>query len=260
MIGLHFFLQDPQGFFVIESKGLIVGSIAAVKHVNDGRAYVHIGLFIIDEHYRGQGFGHRLWDHVIGNLPKNCTLGLYAVPEQVGRYRSWSGLESVSIVNRYQMLTSVKTQSGRYAERGIVEVDAVSSALSNFVRPFFSSGLKYINIPDYITLALYDKSQLIMGYGAIRLCKNGNYRLGPLLAHSSAAAVQLAKALVRRIKPGKTIFLDVSEVKDEASNVLAMQVGFSLQAAGICIEMQANGRLKFDSSHVIAAISTLEIR
>ena len=85
-IGDHrsFFAADPEGFFRSVVGGRTVATISVVRGSPE---VAFVGLYIVTPDLRGQGFGKRLWDEVLGRFD-GYTLGLDAVPEQVETYAS----------------------------------------------------------------------------------------------------------------------------------------------------------------------------
>lgn len=82
--GLAFHAADPEGFFRAVAGGRTVATISVVR-ASDSVAFV--GLYIVAPEFRGQGFGKALWDDTLSRFG-GFTLGLDAVPEQVGTYAS----------------------------------------------------------------------------------------------------------------------------------------------------------------------------
>ncbi|MGB0121008.1 MAG: GNAT family N-acetyltransferase [Solirubrobacterales bacterium] len=79
-----FFEADREGFFSITDEGRTLAMISAVRCSPE---VAFVGLYIVDPEFRGQGFGKHLWDEVVAKRD-GMTLGLDAVPEQVGTYAS----------------------------------------------------------------------------------------------------------------------------------------------------------------------------
>ena len=75
-----FFAADKTGFFVGELDGQVVGCMSAVKYSTD---YAFIGHYIVDEPYRGKGYGLAITDAVLASLPDGCNIGANSIEEKL---------------------------------------------------------------------------------------------------------------------------------------------------------------------------------
>jgi GNAT superfamily N-acetyltransferase len=76
--GACFYATDPNGFFVAELDGELVGSISTVSY---GDSFGFMGLFIVKPEYRGTGIGARLGKKGLAYLTDH-NIGLDGVVEQ----------------------------------------------------------------------------------------------------------------------------------------------------------------------------------
>ncbi|MGB7531567.1 MAG: GNAT family N-acetyltransferase [Halobacteriota archaeon] len=85
--GIHdgecFYAADPNGFFVGELDGELVGSISAVSSDD---SFGFIGLYIVKPEFRGIGIGTRLWEVGRAYLTDH-NIGLDGVVEQQPYYQ-----------------------------------------------------------------------------------------------------------------------------------------------------------------------------
>ena len=56
----------------------------------------------VADQYRGNGYGVKLWKHVIDNLCDISCLGIEAAPDRISDYKSW-GFEPSSITTRWMI-------------------------------------------------------------------------------------------------------------------------------------------------------------
>ena len=77
-----FHAADPGGFLIGWLGTLPIGSISLVRY---GEEQAFLGLFIVRPAFRGRGFGKALWQAAMDRAGAR-TIGLDAVPAQVGRY------------------------------------------------------------------------------------------------------------------------------------------------------------------------------
>ena len=77
---------DKQGLWIGCIDKFPIGCIAGVKY---NSFYGFIGLFIVDKSYRGNGYGVKLWSHVIDKLDDVSCLGIEAAPDRISDYQKW---------------------------------------------------------------------------------------------------------------------------------------------------------------------------
>jgi GNAT superfamily N-acetyltransferase len=95
--GATYFKLSSRDFLVLVIDHEVAGVILAAKF---NASFVFIGLFIINEPYRGQGYGKQLWNAAVEKLGFYSSVNLYAVPQQLSLYRHL-GLVDRHINKRY---------------------------------------------------------------------------------------------------------------------------------------------------------------
>lgn len=213
--GLHdadcFYQADPQGFFAGKLDGKIIAMGSAVVYDD---SFAFCGFYIVDEAYRGQGYGLALTkarlaylgsrnagiDGVTSMLDNYARLG-YKLAHNNARYSS-SHLKPV-----------VKTSKTIIPLAGI-NFDLIARYDNKHFpapRPKFLNC--WINQPKAASLG-YISAGRLCGYGVIRACQQG-YKIGPLFADNAQIADELFLNLVDHAQ-GKTIYLDIPETNLEA--------------------------------------------
>ena len=81
-----FFAADKTGFFVGELDGEAISSMHAIKFSDD---YAFIGNYLVDERYRGYGYGLRTWKAAMGSLPEGCNVAGDGIEEMVPLYEKF---------------------------------------------------------------------------------------------------------------------------------------------------------------------------
>lgn len=76
---------------------------------------------------------------------------------------------------------------------------------------------EWLSMPDSYSLKAGDGVQL-KGYGTIRLCRNGGFKIGPLFADDHQTARTIFLQLVDYAE-GKPVYLDIPEVNDQAMDI-----------------------------------------
>jgi GNAT superfamily N-acetyltransferase len=212
---------DPEGFL----GGFLDGRpIASISVVNYDEAFAFLGFYIVPPAFRGQGYGHRLWQAAIAHAG-NRLVGLDGVPDQQENYRR-SGFRLAYRNVRYGGLApGVAPLAPGWR---LVEVDAVGrEALQRYDRQCFPAPRPafldaWVRAPGHWSRAMLRDGRLA-GYGVVRPCGLGS-KIGPLFADDPLLARQLFLALAAEAKG--EVFLDVPEPNAAA---VALAEEFALQ-------------------------------
>src|SRR3954462_14470993 len=124
-----FYAADPNGFLIGELDGEIVGCVSAVSYE---RRFGFLGLYIVQSHFRGQGFGIQLWRAAIDRLAGH-NIGLDGVVAQQPNYMK-SGFRLAWRNVRYRVAkqaASSHPQGARQA-RGHGELQAIPASEVEF--------------------------------------------------------------------------------------------------------------------------------
>lgn len=92
-----FYAIDPQGFFIgyLDQK-----PIACISNAKYDDTFSFFSFYIVDQAYRGQGYGMKIWQHAI-EYACDASIGLDGVVLQVENYRK-SGFKEAYKNSRYQ--------------------------------------------------------------------------------------------------------------------------------------------------------------
>ncbi len=222
--GIHdaaaFYKADPTGFLVGKYGDQIIGTISAVKYGSD---FGFIGLYIVNEAYRGKGFGFKLWEAAIASL-SGRNIGLDGVLAQQDNYKK-SGFKLAHRNIRFAGKSVKSTLPTRAIAAVHIDFKVIAAYDSQFFPAERSTFLKHWIAPENSqTLAIVENSR-ILGYGSIRDCDRG-FKIGPLNAESHHVAVELFLALAAAIPEQSEIFLDVPE-PNQAAIQLAQNFGMT---------------------------------
>ncbi len=99
-----FYSPDPGGFLVGEINQKPVATISAVRY---GDTFSFLGFYVVKPDYRGQGYGHRIWDAALQHL-SGRNIGLDGVIAQQDNYRK-SGFKLAYRNIRHEDITSEKS-------------------------------------------------------------------------------------------------------------------------------------------------------
>ncbi|WP_320664414.1 GNAT family N-acetyltransferase [Prochlorococcus sp. MIT 1223] len=226
---------DQQGIWTACLEGKPIGCIAGVKYNPN---YGFIGLFIVLEQYRGNGFGIQLWKHAINYLKDVPLIGLEAAPNRINDYKKW-GFEICSTTTRwqcecidelvgpnlytdYELEGFVIQQANDLPSSGVQIYDASRETTP---RPHFLSD--WLDRKEGSVSVLLDKNHICHGFGRIRPCllKAGKgWRIGPLLADTPPLAEMLLRRLIS--SHSGTILIDTPGL-NPYSKYLLESLGFS---------------------------------
>jgi len=207
-------LDDPASFYAADSQGFLIGKlndrpVASISAVKYGDSFGFIGLYIVAEPFRHQGYGLQIWDKALEHL-RGRNIGLDGVFAQQDNYRK-SGFR---LAHRNIRFAGISRHPKPVAVN-IVELTSLGmEVLLAYDAGFFPAKrddfLKaWINQPHTYALGIVENGELV-GYGVIRACRQG-YKIGPLNAENQDLATELFNALICRPPLGTDIYLDVPE-------------------------------------------------
>tara|TARA_Y100001968_G_scaffold59441_2_gene50475 strand:+ start:4127 stop:5017 length:891 start_codon:yes stop_codon:yes gene_type:complete len=198
---------DSQGIWVGCLDENPIGCIAGIRYNSN---YGFIGLFIVLEAYRGNGYGVRLWKHALNYLSCIPLIGLEAAVDRIEDYKKW-GFRISSTTTRWQWqssnsflvsklypeteLSGFKIVDGRSITSNSIQLYDASKELSP--RPHFLSD--WLDHKEGYVSVLVDKNDQCHGFGRIRPCllnRGNGWRIGPLLADTPPLAELLLRNLV----------------------------------------------------------------
>ncbi len=204
-----FYQADPEGFFIGELSGRPIGCVSAVSYGGFG----FLGLYIVAEPYRGQGYGLALWQRAMDRLAGK-NIGLDGVVAQQENYKK-SGFRLAHRNLRYQGI--IPAGPGLPPDIAAGESQAFPALLAydtrHFPEPRQTFLAAWLSAPEHRSLVCRRDGQ-VRGYGVIRRCLQG-YKIGPLFADDSEIAQGLFQGLAA-LADQEPVFLDISETNKEA--------------------------------------------
>ena len=226
---------DKQGIWVGWLNDNPIGCIAGVRYNEN---YGFLGLFLVIEKFRGNGFGLQLWKKALSHLSDLPCVGLEAAPERISDYSKWGFMVS-SKTTRWQWLGDGELLMDGYEDLdnfSFVEGTSIpQDAVKKFdekrettSRPHFLSS--WLNHPAGKVIAVIDQEKRCHGFGRIRPCllKNGDgWRIGPLMADTPILLKILIKKLIDS-HPG-LIIIDAPGLNNSASEVFK-ELGFQSES------------------------------
>lgn len=209
-----FYQADPSGFFAGKLNGQIIAVGSAVNYDDQ---FAFFGLYIVDKHHRGKGYGLQLTqasmayqgernvglDGVITMLDNYERLG-YQFAHNNARYALKSPLRQTTIQPALVSLNQVPFSEIKAYDR------------LHFPAPRDKFLHHWISQRGHYALGFFENNHL-KGYGVIRPCQVG-FKIGPLFADTHAIAKDLFLALIQAAKSAP-VYLDIPE-----NNPLAIEL------------------------------------
>ena len=207
--GLHdidcFYKTDPNGFFA----GLLDDNIIAVgSAVRYDQQFAFCGFYIVQEAYRGQGFGLKLTKERLKYVGDR-NAGLDGVVGMLSKYERL-GYRTAHHNIRFQSHTHFNLPRPKEIK---ALMDVPFENIQAFDRRHFPAQrdqfLKcWLNQPAGLSLGYFNDKQL-RGYGVIRPCIEG-FKIGPLFAETESIASELFYQLANHAN-GENYYLDVPD-------------------------------------------------
>ncbi|WKY48075.1 hypothetical protein Q5O24_01725 [Eubacteriaceae bacterium ES3] len=204
--GPAFFSADPKGFFIGEYNNERISCISAVRYNGFG----FIGLYMVEEDFRGYGFGLSIWQRAMNYLD-DLNIGLDGVVAQQDNYKK-SGFTLAHTNMRFKLQSFTKTSNK-------LPQHIVSAPLVNFENLLAYDAAHFPSLRENFlkswlatdtakTLVYQDNQNNIKGLGTIRQCYLG-FKIGPLYAESPEIAEKLFLSLLH-FSQQRPVFLDIS--------------------------------------------------
>jgi hypothetical protein len=243
-----FYKSDPEGFFVAELNGEIIGVKSAVNYNNE---FGFMGFYIIKPEYRGYGYGFDLWKHAF-NRVKPILSGMDGVVEQQHNYMK-SGYKLFYRQMRYEGVNL----HGKDSENLSDFTPVLFNEIVNYDTTVFPSKREkflslWLNQPG-ISTKVFIENEKIKGYGVIRPCRKG-FKIGPLFADDYDIAEKIFLSLIQ-FAEGREVYLDIPEVNEGANQLIKKyNMTYSFETA----RMYNNGSPKTGTEKVFG-VTTFEL-
>jgi RimJ/RimL family protein N-acetyltransferase len=212
-IGWNPGLNDAACFYAIDPGGFLMGvldgrPIARVSMPIYDEQFAFCGLYIVDQAYRGQGYGLKLTKASLDYIGDR-NAGLDSVEAMAAKYARL-GYKRAHRSTRYAF-TPLRAASPDPAIVPLAQIPFAKLAAydrAHFFAPRERFLERWIAQPRSTALAYVDGDEL-KGYGVLRKCRTG-YKIGPLFADAPEIAEALFGALCNHAV-GESVFLDIPE-------------------------------------------------
>lgn len=217
---VSFFAADKTGFYAGELDGIDISCISVVKYSSD---YAFVGCYVVDEPYRGKGYGLRTWKAALSSLSPDCNIALDAHEKIVPKYTP-NGFKSEWTYQRMVIKPSeVSIDSLCCNTEGFEIKPATEIAFEKlleydtsvyvYARPsFLEKWISASNCHSYV--AVSTSGGEVVGYAVVRSPYNpeDSWMIAPLFADDSQVARSLYKSLILGVMkedPNTSIKVDV---------------------------------------------------
>ena len=222
---------DRQGMWMGWIGSSPVGCISAIRYNEE---YGFVGLYLVAEKWRGQGYGRALWNKAIDHLSGLPCIGLEAAESMRAVYQR-HGFQPSSTTTRWQLISDGSTRKPRTSLKGFNLVPG--SGISEAEVQMYDAHREPSPRPHFLHLwlthkagsvfALADQAGKCHGFGRIRpslLRKGEGWRIGPLMADTPEGASHLLSGLIA--KHEGVIWIDSPGLNQQADQILE-ESGFS---------------------------------
>ncbi len=249
--------SDAHAFYLADKNGFFAGflgsePVAYISAVNYNGAYGFVGLYIVREEFRGQGYGLKIWEHALKYLG-NMICGLDGVPAQIQNYKRSGFAYGYRQMRLYAPAISLPPDRHIYplAAKDIEKVQGYDASVFGTTRiSFLKAWLEMDNAAAFYAEA----NGHVKGYAVLRACTEG-YKIGPLFADDPEVAEQLFLACHNKAAPGAPVFIDMSET-NTTTHILAKR--YNMQLVFETARMYKNGIPSFPREKVYG-VTTFEL-
>lgn len=246
-------LHDPEAFIALRHQGRMIAGGCIYRHSAD---FGFMGLFIVNEAYRGLGLGRYLWHERLARLrtrlAPDAIIAMDGVFE-MERFYAAGGFEPAYETTRFQ---GVARPDPSHAIDTALTIDADPLhdellALDRRAVPYDRTGLLsyWLASPETLKVAALRGAQVI-GFGLARPAAAG-FKIAPLIAGNPQVAGALLADLVGRVA-GHQIQIDVPCPNYEG---VALLLSFGLSPVFGCRRMYFGRKPEEDLTKIYAAMS-----
>ncbi len=207
-----YYATEKEGFLSLFLGNKMIASISIVRYQREDKSmFAFIGLFIVKREFRKRGYGGMLWEFAMKRLQDISSISLYAVPQQVKRYKKSSFFED-GRNNRFVMSESPSIDASTLVTNSMDKSNLFRKMVGYDKQLWGASRNKFFNTalkqPETFAFVSIDANGSIDGYGLIRPCIQG-YRIGPFYSNSPEIAKLLTNVLVSYVPEGSNIIFDI---------------------------------------------------
>ena len=205
---ISFFAADETGFFVGELNGEPISCTSVVKHAEN---FAFLGHYIVDEPYRGRGYGLLTWKVALASINKDYNTAGDSTEEKVNMYKrigfqpTWF-VQCIDLVASEAVfaLSDIRLSPASVTIQPASEVDfndLLEYDIHVHVFPRQAFLEKWISAPNCHASVAVSNDGKIVGYTVVRstLKRGDGWRIGPLFADNAEIARSLYREACGRV-------------------------------------------------------------
>ena len=225
---VSYYAADKTGFFVGELDGETIGCTSVVKYTS---SFAFIGQYIVDEPYRGKGFGIRMWNAALASINDSYNISGDSTLEKVDMYgklgvklhwyQQYYDLVAATAVRALKDFKPPKPLRIQSAWNdlfpSILEYD---KNVISFPRQGFLK--EWLFAPNCYASVALDNRDNIVGYAVVRkmLREEEGWKIGPCFADNSVIARSLYSDLCKKVADRSSdaviaVYVPHSEIFDQ---------------------------------------------
>ena len=267
---VSFFAADESGHFVGELDGRPISCMSVVKHTEN---FAFIGNYIVDEPYRGSGYGFRTWKAAMASINDGYNYGGDAVIEKVSMYET-VGMKSYWCEQRFDIVASAVAKAYKGlklpeavtihppSEKLFPEIFEYDTHVNVFPRHSFLKEWIFAS-NCYASVAL-DDDGIVVGYAVVRttLREEEGWRIGPVFANNSHIARCLYRDLCQKVStenPQAVVAVDVPYGKQFSQETVELVKTVAAKPSFKCVRIYKNGIPPGMLLNKVFALTAIEI-
>jgi hypothetical protein len=218
-----FWNTDPDGFYGCKVNDELIAGGAIISYEGE---FGFMGLFIVNNQYRSNGVGNKLWHKrksmLINRLKEKASIGMDGILAMQSYYQK-GGFEISFRDERYEIIGKAYSYSQNVSAivsadlKQILEFDKIHFG---YQRTLFLQ--QWLMMPESKAIK-YTFENAVVGYAVIRKAEQG-YRIGPLFAHDETIAEELLKSCLN-FAGEVPVYLDIPTVNLSAMNLASKYNG-----------------------------------
>ena len=182
-----------------------------------------LGSYIVDEPYRGKGYGvattKAVLRAVLGSVSEGCKAGANTLEEVLKIYGEYDMKPHWKIQHKTVVVTQMLSSLSEIKNKDVIirpacevpfhDILDYDTSVHVYARPSFLK--KWISAPNCFSYAAIDNNDTVVGYTVVRstLRQEDGWRIGPLFADNSQSLYQEVFRQVSKVDPKGTITIDV---------------------------------------------------
>jgi len=203
-----YLLFSVPGIYIAKLDGVPIGCVCFTQYSDD---YYTFGFYIVNEQYRGKGYGLKMFETIKKKVDWSQNISCYAVPEMVNKYKRFGfqpqflcAMHTLELSATLKILKTLSLPQDLEAKdpKDVNQDELLSYDSNVFGYQRHALVLKWIFNKHHHSKVVVNNKGDIVGYATTRIMcnKHDGFSIAPLFADSIQAAYVLLEALFEKIK------------------------------------------------------------